>query len=465
MTKSSIFQLPTTPSTVDQEVLVKVEGVSKKFCRSLKRSLWYGICDIASELNPLRGNELQAERGSELRVDGCKLEVPYLQQPTFNSGEAGRLQPATANPQLSPPLRPGEFWAVNDVSFELRRGECLGLIGHNGAGKTTLLKMLNGLIKPDRGRIEMNGRVGALIALGAGFNPILTGRENIYINGSVLGLSKKEIDEKIEEIIDFAEIGEFIDMPVQNYSSGMSVRLGFSIASSLSPEVLILDEVLAVGDIGFVIKCLNRVRKMTANAAVILVSHQMQNVSSFCSRVILMGHGKSLIDTREPGEAIDQYLQLSKPQENVSGTGDFAISDVCVVAMSHSHESSNDPLVNSNSDVTVEMTLTANTALPRNIHIYATIKDDSMTPLIGILTDQAVQHFTIDSKRTRVFIPLKQLGLPAGRYSVAIAVSDSKTKMTLARVEGVGYFRVSGTHTTWAKTLKHSTVTLQSIIR
>ncbi len=166
-----------TSSTADQEVLVKVEGVSKKFCRSLKKSLWYGVCDIASELNPRRGNELQA--------DGCKLEVANAQSATRNASEAGLLQPATAKPQLSPSLRPGEFWAVNDVSFELRRGECLGLIGHNGAGtqaavvaarttaegspqgamsgseqvNTTLLKMLNGLIKPDSGRITMRGRV------------------------------------------------------------------------------------------------------------------------------------------------------------------------------------------------------------------------------------------------------------------------------------------------------------------
>ena len=122
---------------------------------------------------------------------------------------------------------------MNDVSFELKRGECLGLIGRNGAGKTTLLKMLNGLIKPDHGRIEMRGRVGALIALGAGFNPILTGRENIYVNGAVLGLTKREIDEKIEDIIDFAEIREFIDSPVQSYSSGMQVRLGFAVATAL----------------------------------------------------------------------------------------------------------------------------------------------------------------------------------------------------------------------------------------
>ena len=135
------------------------------------------------------------------------------------------------------------------MSFELRRGDCLGLIGRNGAGKTTLLKMLNGLIKPDRGRIEMRGRVGALIALGAGFNPILTGRENIYVNGSVLGLSRREIEEKLDDIIDFAEIGKFIDAPVQSYSSGMQVRLGFAIATALRTDILLLDEVLSVGEL------------------------------------------------------------------------------------------------------------------------------------------------------------------------------------------------------------------------
>ena len=168
------------PSYADDEVLVRVEGVSKKFCRSLKRSLWYGLCDIGGELNPFR-RQVAEVAGSGFLVAG-----------SGNSQNPSELATSDSPLVTSTPLRPGEFWAVNDVSFELRRGECLGLIGHNGAGKTTLLKMLNGLIKPDRGRIEMNGRVGALIALGAGFNPILTGRENIYINGSVLGLSKKE---------------------------------------------------------------------------------------------------------------------------------------------------------------------------------------------------------------------------------------------------------------------------------
>ena len=160
---------------------------------------------------------------------------------------AAELLPGQRDLERHATVRPGEFWALDEVSFELRRGECLGLIGRNGAGKTTLLKMLNGLIKPDKVRIEIRGRVGALIALGAGFNPILTGRENIYVNAAVLGMSKAEVDQRIDEIIEFSEIRELIDYPVQTYSSGMTVRLGFSVAAILiKPDVLFLDEVLAV---------------------------------------------------------------------------------------------------------------------------------------------------------------------------------------------------------------------------
>jgi lipopolysaccharide transport system ATP-binding protein len=153
--------------------------------------------------------------------------------------------------------------------------------------------MLSGLIKPDRGRIEMRGRVGALIALGAGFNPILTGRENIYVNATILGLRKKEIDEKLEDIIDFADIGDFIDTPVQSYSSGMQVRLGFAIATAIQPEILLLDEVLAVGDRAFRIKCYNRIGRLQKNAATILVTHDMSYLSTVCNRILFMSHGKS----------------------------------------------------------------------------------------------------------------------------------------------------------------------------
>jgi len=262
------------------DVLVRVENISKKFCRSLKRSLWYGMKDLGSEL-------------------------------------IGR------SPNDNGQLRKDEFWAVKDVNFELKRGECLGLIGRNGAGKTTLLRMLNGLIKPDKGRIEMHGRVGALIALGAGFNPILTGRENIYVNAAVLGLSKKEIDAKFDEIVEFSELAEFIDTPVQSYSSGMSVRLGFAVATALQPNILLLDEVLAVGDEGFQKKCLNKMGELKYNGAtIVLVSHNMHTISTFCNKVIVMIDGFHK-DYGNISDGIKEYQRLCQ------GNGDQSIEKIC----------------------------------------------------------------------------------------------------------------------------------------
>ena len=204
-------------------------------------------------------------------------------------------------------LRKEEFWAIKDIGFQLRRGECLGLIGHNGVGKSTLLKMLNGLIRPDEGSIIMRGKVGALIELGAGFNPILTGRENIYVNGQLIGFSKKEIDEKLNAILDFAEIGEFIDSPIQNYSSGMKVRLGFAIAAQMEPDVLIIDEVLSVGDLGFVLKCFNAIDKMINKTAVIFVSHSMPQISRICTSIALLEKGKAIFQGTDVSRGIDFY--------------------------------------------------------------------------------------------------------------------------------------------------------------
>jgi lipopolysaccharide transport system ATP-binding protein len=272
-----------------------VEGVSKIFCRDLKKSLWYGLQDSAKDLFSFgkQSSEIRGQRSDPLDAPSSLL-TSDLRLPTSSSDSSltSDLRPPTSDSRT---LRPGEFLAVDNVSFELKRGECLGLIGRNGAGKTTLLKMLNGLIKPDTGRIEMRGRVGALIALGSGFNPILSGRENIYINGSVLGLSKVEIASKIDDIIDFAEIGEFIDAPVQSYSSGMQVRLGFAIATTLEPDILILDEILAVGDAAFRHKCYHRLNKILSNAAVILVSHSMDYISQICTSIAMMRSGQAII--------------------------------------------------------------------------------------------------------------------------------------------------------------------------
>ncbi len=266
---------------MSDEVLVRVEHVAKKFCRDLKTSLWYGVKDLGAEF-------------------------------------IGK------NKEADVQLRNKEFWAVKDVNFELKRGECLGLIGRNGAGKSTLLKMLNGLIKPDKGRIEMFGRIGALIELGSGFNPILTGRENIYNNGSVLGLNKREIDGLLEEIIDFSEMEKFIDTPVQYYSSGMKVRLGFSVAAHMKPDVLILDEVLAVGDSGFKIKSFNKINEIMRNAAVIFVSHSMPHIANITNKVLLMENGLVDYYGENITDGIERYFALFEGDEERVEFNEFA---------------------------------------------------------------------------------------------------------------------------------------------
>ena len=183
--------------------------------------------------------------------------------------------------------RAERFLALDDVSLEIKYGETVGLIGPNGAGKSTLLKMVAGIIKPTVGEVEVNGRVGALLELGAGFHPDLTGRENIYLNGSILGLSRAEIRDKIDKIIAFAELERFIDAPVRHYSSGMYVRLGFSVAVHTEPEILLVDEVLAVGDAAFQRKCMDKIDEMRgAGVTILFVSHSAELVRKICKRAV-----------------------------------------------------------------------------------------------------------------------------------------------------------------------------------
>lgn len=276
------------------DTLITVDNVSKKFCRSLKKSLWYGVKDMGAEF--------------------------FGRSNSHNE------------------LRDGEFWANKDISFELKRGETLGLIGHNGAGKTTLLRMLNGLIKPDKGRIEIKGRMQALIALGAGFNPILSGRENVYVNAAVLGISKADVDIKFEEIIEFSGISEFIDAPVQSYSSGMAVRLGFAVAAHMEPEILLVDEVLAVGDEGFQSKCLNKIGELKKNGtAIMLVAHNMHTISTFSHSVMLMHKGSSDMYA-DVSEGIREYRKLCggdndlELQKIVNGNDSIVFYDVTIQA-------------------------------------------------------------------------------------------------------------------------------------
>lgn len=248
------------------ETIIKVKEVSKKFCRSLNQVMVYGVNDIARNMFGLRSN--------------------------------------------SSKLRKGEFWALHDIAFEIKKGQTLGIIGPNGSGKSTLLKLLNGIFMPDTGSIEITGKTGALIEVGAGFHPMLSGRENIYVNGSILGISKKEIDAKFQQIVDFADIGEFIDAPVKHYSSGMLVRLGFSVAVHADPDILIVDEVLAVGDINFQLKCFRKIAEFKEQKkTIIIVTHDMTAIQRHTERVLLLNKGVIICDDT-PQRIVSKYLSL-----------------------------------------------------------------------------------------------------------------------------------------------------------
>jgi lipopolysaccharide transport system ATP-binding protein len=211
------------------------------------------------------------------------------------------------------PSAQDEFWALRDVSFEVRQGERLGIIGRNGAGKSTLLKILSRITEPSAGRVALGGRVASLLEVGTGFHPELSGRENIYLNGAVLGMRRAEIARKFDAIVDFAEIDNFLDTPVKRYSSGMYVRLAFAVAAHLEPEILVIDEVLAVGDVRFQKKCLGKMREIgQSGRTVLFVSHNMQAIRQLCERAILLDGGRALADGPS-AQVVERYLDGARP--------------------------------------------------------------------------------------------------------------------------------------------------------
>jgi len=216
--------------------------------------------------------------------------------------------------------KPGTFWALKDISFSVQPGEVVGIVGRNGAGKSTLLKILSRITEPTSGRAILRGRVVSLLEVGTGFHPELTGRENIFLNGAILGMRRAEIAAKFDQIVEFSEVGGFIDTPVKRYSSGMFVRLAFAVAAHLDPEILLIDEVLAVGDAGFQKKCLGKMGEVASQhgRTVFFVSHNMGAVRSMCEEAILIDGGR-LTMSGKPGDVISHYLSSSMPDENESG--------------------------------------------------------------------------------------------------------------------------------------------------
>ena len=298
--------------------------------------------------------------------------------------------------------------------------------------------MLNGLIKPDVGSIEMHGRVGAMIALGAGFNPILTGRENIYIAASVLGFSKKEVDQRFDEIVEFAEISEFIDTPVQSYSSGMQVRLGFAVASSLDPDILLIDEVLAVGDVNFRRKCYNRIDKLREKCAVILVTHQMQYIGKTCSNTLVLNKGKKVYDG-DIDHGIEVYNNLNEGDNEIDAVkfSEGITCNYCEIAKTNVKDNKR-----FNLSIKVEFKTENDASINENLYVHFAIQDK-----FGNVVSQISSYDAFSNKKNYHIKDLKNISceilnisLKSGKYFISLQLLGEKTKKCYFWNNKIGYF-------------------------
>ena len=326
------------------------------------------------------------------------------------SRSAGNLTPNTpSHPESNP--NPNAFWALNDINFEIKRGEAVGIIGRNGAGKSTLLKILSRITEPTKGRFEIFGRVSSLLEVGTGFHPELTGRENVYLNGTILGMKRREVKAKFDEIVAFSGVEKFIDTPVKHYSSGMQVRLAFAVAAHLEPEILIIDEVLAVGDAEFQKKCLGKMEDVTGEGRTVLfVSHNMGAVQKLCSRGIFLSGGNKVMDD-SIREVVVSYLESGNSVLN----GELASNKSKTLILRE--------ITYLNGIVRIKLSAKedfGNVALVLTIadSLGNTIFKTSSAPIWSNAT------FSINAGKEAVFeVDINELKLISGRYKISFAVT------------------------------------------
>ena len=321
-----------------------------------------------------------------------------------------------------------DIWALRDVSFDVRRGEVLGVIGPNGAGKSTLLSILARITEPTTGRIEIRGRVSSLLEVGTGFHPELSGRDNVFLNGAILGMSRREVNERYDEIVEFSGVGEFMDMPVKRYSSGMYVRLAFSIAAHLDPEVLLLDEVLAVGDSAFQQKCLHRIDSLTQSGRTVLfVSHSPASVAQLCHRVIVIRGGGIVFDG-DVDEGINEYLgspqidggasALEQETQFREGTGELRVTAVRVLGAEEQ--------IVPNQPVTFEVDITAEHEtsgrdVVLNVGIWNIAASQPIVLSTAFAPPERFPDFTPDATRMLI-CQVDELPLRPAHYVVSVSI-------------------------------------------
>ncbi len=343
----------------------------------------------------------------------------------------------STNPSHTPsPGNDGYLWALRNVSFEVQEGEVVGIIGPNGAGKTTLLKVLTRITEPTEGRAEIRGRVGSLLEVGTGFHPELTGRENIYLNGAILGMKKSEIESKFEKIVDFAELEEFIETPVKRYSSGMYVRLAFAVAAYLEPEVMLVDEVLAVGDYNFQRKCIDRIQQLAdENTAILFVSHNMSTVNLVAERAVYLHQGR----IRKKGTASEVVATYLDDQNRLRTAGVITTDESKSQDSPESHTPCRILGVEVLNAGEVSQVFEENDTLNIRIHYEASTRINNPYFGLTLWTDDGIRISTLDSRfslqpnigvlkgKGVVECTISQLSLLPGTYLLRARIFDSKT--------------------------------------
>jgi lipopolysaccharide transport system ATP-binding protein len=342
-------------------------------------------------------------------------------------------------------IAPSEFWALENITFQLEQGDALGILGLNGSGKTTLLRVLNGTYKPTLGQLSIKEPVGSLIAAGAGFSPTLTGRENIYLSASLLGLSTREIDKLYDSIVDFSELSNFLEMPLSHYSSGMSVRLAFAVATSVIPEVLLVDEVLAVGDIGFQRKCVERIGELRRQGTtLIMVSHSTEATWELCNKGMFMDYGKS-IGIEEVKEAIAKYVNKSISRERTedeitSSSFDGELISLSKISIGAHREDSAEIFFRDN----ISLVVSFKTHIPvENGYIRINISNEKYKPIAT--ADSSFSRSGVKSLNVgqhQIVVTLNEVNLKPGKYSLDLGISSTNGGPHLGLFKNVIQFEI-----------------------